>query len=119
MIQATMKMSFAPQTIDEALQILRSMIERIRAEAGCISCSVYQDTENENLVVFEEKWRSDEDLQRHLRSEGYRRVLLVMEMAFKLPEIRFDTITDSGGVEIIKEARTKRKKIMYSKKEPE
>ncbi len=109
MIQATLKMSFAPQTIDEALQILCSMIERIRAESGCISCSVYHDTENENLVVFEEKWRSDGDLQSHLRSECYRRVLLVMEMAERPPDIRFDTITDSSGVEIIEKARTKKR----------
>ena len=109
MIQATLKMDFTPQAIDEALQILRSIIERIRAEAGCISCSVYQDTENEHQVVFEEKWRSDENLQRHLRSEGYQKVLLVMEMAGRPPDIRFDTITDSSGVEIIEEARAKKK----------
>ena len=109
MIQATLKMDFTPQAIDEALQILRSIIERIRAEAGCISCSVYQDTENEHQVVFEEKWRSDENLQRHLRSEGYHRVLLVMEMAITPPEIRFDNITESSGVEIIEEARAKKR----------
>ncbi len=69
MIQAMLKMDIAPQKIDEALQILRSIVERTRAEAGCISCSVYQDTEIEQIIVLEEKWRSDEDLQRHLRSE--------------------------------------------------
>jgi hypothetical protein len=44
-------------------------------------------------------------MQRHLRSESYQRVLLVMEMATTSPEIRFDIITDTGGVEIIEEAR--------------
>jgi quinol monooxygenase YgiN len=63
--------------------------------------------ENEHLVVFEEKWRSDEDLQRHLRSEGYKTLLLVMELATTPPEIRFDTITGSSGVETIEEARIK------------
>jgi quinol monooxygenase YgiN len=108
MIQATLKMDFTPQKIDEAVHILRSIIERIRTEPGCLSCSVYQDTDNEHLVVFEEKWRSDEDLQRHLRSECYQKVLLVMEMAVRHPEVRFDTITDTSGVEIIKKARTKK-----------
>lgn len=109
MIQATHRMDFAPPKLDEALQILHSIVERTRAEPGCLSCSVYQDTENECLLVFEEKWRSDEDLQRHLRSEVYQRVLLVMEMALIPPEIRFDTITDSGGVEVIEGARAKPK----------
>ena len=105
MIQAKLKINIAPRKIDEALQILRAIVERTRAETGCIGCSVYHDTENENLIVFEEKWMSDGDLQRHLRSEDYQKVLLLMEMAITQPEIRFDTITSSGGVEIIEEAR--------------
>lgn len=109
MIQAMVKMDFAPQTIHEALQILHSIVERTRAEAGCISCSVYRDMENEHLFVFEETWRSEEALQHHLRSEDYRKVLLVMEMAITPPVIRFDTITDTGGVEVIVDARSKTK----------
>jgi quinol monooxygenase YgiN len=107
MIQATIKMSFSPEKIDETLNILRSIVERTRAEAGCISCSVYLDTEDKSAVVFEEKWRSNDDLQRYLRSEDYQKVLLVMEMANRKPDVRFDTITVSSGVEIIEKARIK------------
>jgi quinol monooxygenase YgiN len=105
MIQATLKMDIAPQKFDEAMQILRFMIERTKAEAGCISCSVYHDTENEHLVVFEERWRSDADLKRHLSSDDYQKVLLVMEMCINHPEVNFYSVADSGGVEIIKKAR--------------
>jgi quinol monooxygenase YgiN len=103
-------MIFSPEKIDEILHILRSIVERTRAEAGCISCSVYLDTENDNVIVSEEKWRSNEDLQRHLRSESYQRVLLVMEMAATPPDVKFETITDSSGVEIIEEARNTKQK---------
>jgi quinol monooxygenase YgiN len=41
--------------------------------------------------MIDELWMSDEDVQRHLRSERYRKVLLVVEMAAEPPEIRFDT----------------------------
>jgi quinol monooxygenase YgiN len=105
MIQATLRMDFAPQKIDEALQILCSLIERTRAEAGCIDCSVYKGTERDSMVIFEEKWVSDEVLRRHLRSEDFQKVLLVVEMAVAPPEIRFDTITGSRGRETIEEAR--------------
>jgi quinol monooxygenase YgiN len=107
-IQATLKMDFPPAKIDEVRKILGSIVERIRVNAGCIGCSVYQDVDNKHLIVFEEKWRSNEDLQRHLRSEDYRKVLLVMDMAIIPPEIRFDTITDTSGVEIIESARSGR-----------
>jgi quinol monooxygenase YgiN len=108
MIQATLRMNFAPQKFEEAIQILQAIIERTKAEVGCMSCSVFQDRGNEGLIIYEEKWRNYDDLQRHLRSDEYQNILLVMEMATKKPEIRFDTIIDSSGVEIIEKARTKK-----------
>jgi hypothetical protein len=51
-------------------------------------------------------WRSEEELERHLRSDEYHKVLLVLEMASKQPEIRFDTISSSTGIEAIEKARS-------------
>ncbi len=48
---------------------------------------------------------SEEDLQRHLQSEKYRNILLVVEMAAEPPEIRFDLIAHTSGVETIENAR--------------
>jgi quinol monooxygenase YgiN len=105
MIQTMLKMDFASQKVDEALQILCSIIERTRAEIGCNGCSVYRDMQNDKRIVFEENWKNDEALKHHLRSEDFRKVLMVMEMAIIPPEVRFDTITESRGVETIEEAR--------------
>lgn len=104
MILATLRMDFIPEKLSEAVHILHSNIERTLAKSGCLGCSVYEDT-NKQHIVYEEKWRNDEDLQRHLRSEDYQKVLLVMEMAITPPEIRFDTIISSSGVETIEKAR--------------
>jgi len=56
--------------------------------------------------MVEEIWRSEEDLKHHLRSEEYRNVLMVMEMALKHPEVRFNTISTSTGIETIEKARS-------------
>ena len=105
MIQAMVKMDFGSEKVAEAVSILRSIVERIKVAKGCISCSVYQEAGNPCIVVFEEKWNCDADLQCHLRSEDYQKVLMVMEMAETRPEIRFETVTGLGGLEIIEEAR--------------
>ena len=55
--------------------------------------------------MLEELWTSNEELRHHLRSDEYRRILLVVEMAAEPPEIRFDTIAHSTGVETIEQAR--------------
>lgn len=56
--------------------------------------------------MIEELWRSQEELERRLRSSDYRNVLLVVEMAADPPEIRFDNISHTTGIETIEKVRT-------------
>jgi hypothetical protein len=51
-------------------------------------------------------WKSEEDLEIHIRSDEYRNLLLALEMAIKKPEIRFDNISSSTGIETIERARS-------------
>jgi quinol monooxygenase YgiN len=104
-IQATVTMAMPPQKSGEALRIFKSFTERCRDEPGCISCHVYEDLQEKNVFMLKEVWRSEGDLNLHLRSEEYRNLLLILEMALKKPEIRFDTISSSTGIETIEKAR--------------
>jgi len=106
MIHSTIRMVIPFKKRAETLEILSSIAERTRFEPGCISCRVYQGMEDQHVIMLEEFWKSFEDLERHLRSEEYRKVLLVVEMALETPEIRFDHISSSTGVETIEKART-------------
>jgi hypothetical protein len=56
--------------------------------------------------MLEEIWRFEEDLNRHLRSDEYRNLLLALELAVKRPEIAFNTISGSTGIETIEKARS-------------
>jgi quinol monooxygenase YgiN len=87
------------------LEILSSVAERSRFEPGCIAFRVYQDVEVEPVIMLEQLWETGEDLNRHLRSDEFRKVLLVVEMSLEPPEIRFDEISGSTGVETIERAR--------------
>ncbi len=105
MIQATVTMAMPPQKSGEALRIFKSFTERCRDEPGCISCHIYEDLQEKNVFMLKEVWRSEEDLERHLRSDEYRNLLLIMELAHERPDIRFDTISGSTGIETIEKAR--------------
>ncbi len=105
MIQATIRMIIPSKKRDEALRILRSMVEQWRDETGCLSCNIYGDLQEKDVLMLEEVWRSEEDLVLHLRSNKYRNLLLVLEMALKQPEIKFNTISSSKGIETIEKAR--------------
>ena len=105
MVHSTIRMFIPLNKQDEALEILGSMTEQIQFEPGCISCRLYKDVQEERALMLEEIWKSEKDLQRHLQSDKYRKVLLVVEMAAEPPIIRFDTIAHSSGVETIEKAR--------------
>lgn len=109
MVQATVRMVIATDKIDEALHILHSIAERTRVEVGCFDCCVHRDTQDERVIIFEQAWKTEDAMLRHLGSEEYRNVLLVMEMCSEQPEIRFDTIAGSTGVETIEAARRDKK----------
>ena len=105
MIQATIRMTIPSQKSGEVLKILRSVAEQCRYDRGCLSCHIYGDLQEKNVLVLEEVWRAEEDLNLHLRSDEYRNLLLILEVALNQPEIRFDTISSSMGIEAIEKAR--------------
>jgi len=106
MILANIRMRISPRKRDEALRILRSTAEGNRILPGCLNCRIYEDLQEDNVIMFEELWRSEEELEQHLRSDEYRRVLLALEMALQHPEVRFNRISSSSGFETIEKART-------------
>ncbi len=105
MIYAMARMKIPSKDRDEALEILGSVIQRVRFETGCVSCNAYRDIDSEDTVMIGEIWENEKDLSRHLRSDEYQKILLVAEMAYSAPEIKFYTIVRTTGVETIRKAR--------------
>jgi len=106
MIQATVRMEFPAGRMNEVSAILGPIAERTKTERGCLGCQLHRDALEEHILILESCWADEEHLQRHLRSAEYRDLLLVMEMAVKPPEVRFDTVTHSTGFETVEKART-------------
>jgi len=106
MIFATIRMLRPHKKRGDVLKILRSFAEQSRIQQACIHSRIYGDLEEENVIMFEEMWRSREDLERNIRSEGYRNLLLVVELALECPEIKFNCISNSTGIETIEKVRS-------------
>lgn len=106
MILATTRTKFSGKKFEEALRILKSMSEQCSLQPGCLSSRVYRSEEEDNTLMFEQQWSNEEDMKHYLRSEDCRQLLVVLEMAVKQPEIRFDTILSSAGIETIEKARS-------------
>ena len=106
MIHATIRMTIPAQKSDAVLSILRSVLEQCRDNPHCLGCHLYGDLQQKNVLMLEEVWSNGEGLDRHIRSEEYRNLLLALELAVKKPEIRFNIISNSTGIETIEKARS-------------
>lgn len=105
MIHATLKFLMPRAKIGEAIEILTSIADRTRSLLGCLGCGLYQDVINPNLIIFEENWESEKYLDRHIASDQYRNILLVMEMASEPPEVKFIPISKFSGMDRILQVR--------------
>ena len=56
-------------------------------------------------VSFVQKWESQEALDEYIRSDAYRKILAVMELASEQPEIKFITASHKAGMELIEDLR--------------
>jgi quinol monooxygenase YgiN len=105
MVLSTIRMNIPPQKQAEVLRILKAIAEQNRVRRGCLGCQIYKDAEEDNVIMYEEIWRSEEELKNRLQSNEYNKLLLVAEMSLQNPEIRFNTITRQSGLETIEKAR--------------
>jgi len=105
MILSTIRMKIPSDKRAELLNILSAIAEQCRDYLGCIRCHIYEDLEEPNVLMIEEAWRTDKDMIFHIRSDEYRNLLLVLEMASMQPEIQFNKIANSTGIETIEKAR--------------
>jgi len=105
MILSTIRMTLPREKHYDALKILRSIALQIRDNPNCLSCWICRDAEDASVLLLQEYWESEEGLSLHVRSNEYRNLLLVLEMSIKQPEIRFDNISGSTGIETIEKIR--------------
>jgi len=85
--------------------VLRSLIEPTRVETGCISCGLYKDLHDPSIIVWLEEWKTQRDLERHLRSRQYKKVLAAFDMSSSQPVMQFNTVVETKGMQLIADAK--------------
>jgi quinol monooxygenase YgiN len=103
MLRFRLRMEFLPQAVDEAVQVLRSLVGPVRAEPGCSATRLMRDVDEGNVLTFVEEWRNAEDFERHLRAIAFRRILAVMELAAGAPIVEIDEISSRRGFDLIEQ----------------
>jgi quinol monooxygenase YgiN len=107
MVIMTLDMVVPPERWAEVLKTFKMFAGSVKVQEGCESCRVFQDLEDETKMAFVEEWGSQAALDRHLRSHDFKKIIAAMECAVTAPRIRFLTVSNTRGLDVIEAARTK------------
>ena len=103
MIQASLRIVSPKEKREEILGILSQLQGPTEVVAECQACRILQDVEDENTLTYLVTWKTREDLEEHLRSDRFRRLLPYIEISREPPEVDFSTIDQVRGIEFLVE----------------
>ena len=107
MVIASLKIAVSHDKQQDALQTIRAILGWTCAQPGCISMTFNQDTNDPESMVLLEEWEDWSSLEDHIRSDAYRNILELMELSSEQPEIKFNTVSKTEGMEVIEAVRAK------------
>jgi quinol monooxygenase YgiN len=70
-----------------------------------MSCNFYQDVENENIFSVIEAWKTQEELDSHLKSDMFSALIGTKSLLVESPEINIKAISYTAGMEAVKKVR--------------
>ena len=106
MVVGTLRIPVLPGRRSEILELLRSVEGPVLAQPGCAGFCIYDEQSAEPALVLVERWHSQAALDEHIRSDSYRRILGALELAGGAPDVRFECVSASQGMELIERLRT-------------
>jgi quinol monooxygenase YgiN len=101
MIQASFRIVAPEGKREEILDVLLCLKGPSEVTKGCRACRILQDAEDERVLTYQVQWDMQEELEQHLRSERFRRLLPYIEMSIEPPEVTFSTIDQVRGIEFL------------------
>ncbi len=105
MIMTTLAVAVESGRREEIMKIFWLLLGPVRAEPGCQGCRLYEEVGDENMFLYVEEWDTQENLERHMRSARYERLLAIMETSAGPPTLRYDVVSCSRGMEYLEAVR--------------
>jgi len=101
MIQAFFRLVAPAGKREEFLDVLSCLKGPTEGVAECRACWICQDVEDDHALTYLVTWETQEDLEEHLRSERFRRLLPYIEMSVEPPVVCFGSIEQVRGIEFL------------------
>jgi len=106
-ILVTLRMIVQPERRSDLLETMLGMLEPARVERGCLSYRLYEDVENSDAFVLVEEWKTQQDIESHIRTDNQRQLLALMDLLSEQPELQFNTVSHTTGMELVENVLSK------------
>lgn len=105
MLVAAIRMNLPVDKRKELVQTFHSLFGSIRDKAGCVSCRLYSEFEDDEALILIEEWRTKEDWDEHLHSREFAILLGAMSLARNPSAVEFKLIKQATGLKSLKAVR--------------
>ena len=90
---------------EEVRRDLAALLGQVGTQPGCQRTALALDACRSDLVMLVEEWATRDDLERHLRSDEFWRLLVLCELSSQQPEFSIDTVSAREGLDAIARSR--------------
>ena len=105
MIIESVRIVVKPAKREQLRRALAAWAGPTSVESGCVDCRILQEGGDRDALCYQAQWKSREELLQHLRSEHYKRLLMLMDLGSEPPVIEFHTVAETRGLDLIEFAR--------------
>jgi len=97
------RLTHGPEGPHGLIDALRSTLAPSHLDHGCRSARVFREADDSGGVLLVEEWATPADLERHIRTPSFRRVLAVLELSRTAPDVVYVEGARVRGLEWIAE----------------
>jgi quinol monooxygenase YgiN len=98
-----MKIEIKPYKSDEFNSNLRSLLPRIRQQAGCLNFGVYRDSEKRDVYYLVGEWKTRNNMDKHFGTNDFRILIGSARVLGKTFSFDIAEKTRRGSYELAKE----------------
>jgi quinol monooxygenase YgiN len=105
MIIELMSISISRAPEDRLGDALESLVGPIQVQPGCLECRLLQSCPMDKQLHLVSHSETQKDLIRHLQSDIYKKLLLLMELSAAPPVVKFFSVLEIRGLDLVEAAR--------------
>jgi quinol monooxygenase YgiN len=73
--------------------------------SGCEGINLYNNSANHLEFILIEEWSSQHSLENHIMSDDFRKILAIMDLSNRPPELKIRSIQWEKGFEMVEKLR--------------